>query len=241
MMGERYLETPNGAIIADADVDIAWEPGHFTPTHWEARGRPTEPAEGGRSSVVFVRHGDDEWALRHYHRGGLVRRVSPDRYIWSGEARTRSFREWRLLADLHRQGLPVPKPVAAHYEKIRATYRADIITRRIPGASPLSARLVARALAEEGWRQIGACIRRFHDAGVCHADLNAHNILLDEDGRPWLLDFDKGSLRAPGRWRHRNLGRLLRSLRKISMEEAATQFAPANWESLLAGYGQMSA
>src|SRR5256885_13060811 len=25
------------------------------------------------------------------------------------------------------------------------------------------------------------CIRRFHDLGVCHADLNAHNVLLSEE------------------------------------------------------------
>ena len=239
-MREHYLRTPGGAIIADADIAIEWEPALFSPAFWEGKGRSLEQAEGGRGSVVFVRRGDDEWALRHYHRGGLAERVSADRYVWSGEGRIRSFREWRLLADLHGQGLPVPRPVAAHYERSGGTYSADLITRRIPGAFSLSTCLVKRALPDGGWRRIGACIRRFHDAGVCHADLNAHNILLDGDGRPWLLDFDKGSLRAPGPWRRRNLDRLLRSLRKISMEEAATQFAPANWESLLAGYGQIS-
>jgi 3-deoxy-D-manno-octulosonic acid kinase len=240
-MDERYQKTRGGAIIADADVDIVWQPGHFSPAFWEEQGRQLEPAPGGRGSVVFLRHGDDEWALRHYHRGGLAERFSPDRYVWSGEGRTRSFREWRLLAELHGQGLPVPRPVAAYYQKTRATYHADLITQRIAGTFPLSACLVRRALPDGGWRRIGACIRRFHDAGVCHADLNAHNILLDGDGRPWLLDFDKGTLRAPGPWRRRNLDRLLRSLRKISMADASTQFAPVNWEALLAGYGQTSA
>ena len=38
------------------------------------------------------------------------------------------------------------------------------------------------------WIDIGRCIRRFVDAGVHHADLNAHNVLLDSEDRVWLVD-----------------------------------------------------
>lgn len=240
-MREQTIKTPAGAIIADADLQIDWEKGHFSATFWRDAGRTLETADGGRGSVVFIRQDDSEWALRHYHRGGFAGRLSTDKYVWSGEDRTRSFVEWRLLMRLHDQGLPVPRPVAAHYDRAGAAYTADIITRRIPGASPLAEHLLTRALPDGGWRRIGACIRRFHDAGVCHEDLTTRNILLDGDGRPWLLDFDKGAVRRPGAWKQRNLDRFLRSLRKTCVEDAATQFAPANWESLLAGYGQMSA
>jgi 3-deoxy-D-manno-octulosonic acid kinase len=51
---------------------------------------------------------------------------------------------------------------------------------------------------------------------VQHADLNAHNIMLGENGEVWLLDFDRGRLRTPGSWRGRVLDRLARSLAKIS-------------------------
>lgn len=240
-MREQLFKTAEGAIIADADVAIDWQPACFRASHWQRGSWPKERPGGGRGAVILVRHEKEEWVLRHYQRGGLARRMSADRYVWHGEDRTRSFREWRLLARLHEDGLPVPRPIAACYARSGATYTADIITRRIPGALPLSAHLLERAMPDGGWRRVGACIRRFHDAGVYHADLNAHNILLDGDGRPWLLDFDKGAFRRPGGWRRRNLGRLLRSLRKISMENAATQFAPANWDSLLAGYGHRSA
>ena len=56
-------------------------------------------------------------------------------------------------------------------------------------------------------------------AGLDHADLNAHNILFDSNGRGWLIDFDRGVLRIPAtHWRERNLKRLLRSLLKLRGE-----------------------
>ena len=65
------------------------------------------------------------------------------------------------------------------------------------------------------WAAIGRCLRRFHDAGVQHADLNASNIMLGEQGEVWVLDFDRGALRQPGSWRERVLDRLARSLAKV--------------------------
>lgn len=240
-MRELRIGTEGGAILADAELGIDWDLAHFDPAAWQARGRCLASADAGRGPVVFVRHQGDEWALRRYRRGGMARRLSRDRYLWLGEDRTRSFREWRLLGRLDALGLPVPRPVAAHYERSGATYAASLITRRIAGARPLSTRLSSGSLPEGAWRRIGACVRRFHEAGACHADLNAYNILLDDEDRPWLLDFDRGSLRAPGAWRRRNLDRLLRSLRKISAADATIRFAPADWDSLLTGYAQTSA
>jgi 3-deoxy-D-manno-octulosonic acid kinase len=79
-------------------------------------------------------------------------------------------------------------------------------------------------------------VQDFHAAGACHADLNAHNILLDQEGKAWLLDFDRGRFRAPGAWQARNLARLERSLRKIAAEPGAAPFSAAGWEALQAAY-----
>ena len=81
--------------------------------------------------------------------------------------------------------------------------------------------MLAEPLAPAAWHAIGSCVRRFHDAGVCHADLNAHNVLLDADGGVHLVDFDRGSIRAPGAWRTANLARLERSLAKLAGAETA--------------------
>lgn len=196
----------------------------------------------GRGTALFLNAGGEQWVLRHYFRGGLVGRVNHDCYLWLGEARTRSFAEWRLLENLQQRGLPVPVPVAARYQRHGIFYTADIITRRLEGARTWSGQL-----AEAGgdspaheWHAVGACLRRFHDAGVYHADLNAHNIMLDGNGKVYLLDFDRGAIRAPGRWQQATLERLQRSLRKINAQCSTSFYTEARWAQLLQGYAQSS-
>jgi 3-deoxy-D-manno-octulosonic acid kinase len=148
----------------------------------------------------------------------------------------RSFAEWRLLHYLSQRDLNVPKPVAAFYRRDRWTYQCDLITERISQAQPLSAALKAGALAETTWRDVGAAVARLHGHGVDHADLNAHNILLDTNGIVSVIDFDRGQLHKPGAWTFRNLARLKRSLQKITAGLPPDRFTPASWELLLAGY-----
>lgn len=240
-MLERFVTCAGGAILADDGIAVDWALDHFQPDFWRCRGAPIEELVGGRGTVSFVATGAGEWALRHYRRGGLVAHFFDDHYLWLGRNRTRAFREWRLLKSLFEFGLPVPRPIAAAYRRLGAAYTADLVTQRIPGASPLARHLAEAALPERAWRRLGVCVRRFHDAGVCHADLTAHNLLLDHASNPWLLDFDRGSVRRPGPWQKSNLDRLLRSLNKVSMENASTQFAPGNWDMFLSGYDQGSA
>jgi 3-deoxy-D-manno-octulosonic acid kinase len=238
---ESHIAISAGGILCDGNVDFEWEADAFTVEYWRHRGRLQEAAVGGRGTVVFLQQGDDEWALRHYQRGGLFGRLFEDHYLWTGEAKTRSFREWRLLNQLYGLGLPVPRPIAASYVRTRGSYSANLITRRIPGAEPLSSRLSRATLPQERWADIGRCIRRFHDAGVWHADLTAHNLLVDRDDAPWLLDFDKGRIRSGGRWRQANLDRFLRSLRKVSRERPGLHVVPSDWQALVAAYRQIPA
>ena len=121
------------------------------------------------------------YVLRHYRRGGLFARLGGDRFGWRDEQSTRSFAEWQLTYRLHRAGLPVPAPVAARYRQHGSSYTGDIITERLPAVGSLAACLRTAALSVLTWISIGRCIRRFHDLGVCHADLNAHNVLLSEE------------------------------------------------------------
>jgi tRNA A-37 threonylcarbamoyl transferase component Bud32 len=148
----------------------------------------------------------------------------------------RAFVEWRLLQYLSERGLSVPKPVAARYQRTGVAYRCDLITERIVDAQSLSAALTSAPVAESIWRAVGAAIARFHRHGVDHADLNAHNILLDGNQGVTLIDFDRGRLRAPGAWTARNLQRLRRSLEKISRSLPAGRFTPAVWRQVSAGY-----
>jgi len=113
---------------------------------------------------------------------------------------------------LREKKLPVPMPFAAWYRREGMRYRAAILMQRLPGV-----RSFAALAAEEDapWEQVGQLVARFHRAGLDHADLNAHNILFDADGRGWMIDFDRSRLRIPATaWRQANLQRLQRSLHK---------------------------
>ena len=93
-------------------------------------------------------------------------------------------------------------------------------------------------LTEGHWIAIGSVIRRFHEHGVYHSDLNANNIMIDEGGRCYLIDFDRCSIRQPKfKWQNDNLLRLKRSLNKTNNNEKNFFFSDENWRSLLRGYG----
>jgi len=169
----------------------------------------------GRGAAWFVGAPWTRAVLRHYRRGGLVARLLGDLYLWQGAERSRGVAEFRLLAQMVMQGLPVPVPLAARFERVGPWYRADILIERIDGAVPL-ATLLRHDLAAAPWEAVGAAIARFHRAGIDHADLNANNVLIDPAGSVWLIDFDR-SRQRPGhpRWRAANLRRLRRSIHKL--------------------------
>jgi hypothetical protein len=237
--GGQRIATATGVMLADPNV--LGNPQHnaaeslFDPEYWSARGELSQVA-GGRGSAWFIGPAAHAWVLRHYRRGGLIARLSQDRYWWAGEDRVRAFAEWRLLQYLNERGLSVPKPVAAFYQRAGMTYRCDLITQRIADTRVLSAALASGPLPDNTWRAIGAAIARLHRHGVDHADLNAHNILLDDKAAISVIDFDRGRLRLPGAWTSRNLRRLQRSLAKISVSLPPGRFTPAAWQHLSAGY-----
>jgi 3-deoxy-D-manno-octulosonic acid kinase len=238
-MSEAQVQpTADGAVLFDAAAcggarpDATW----FDAAHWSARG-PVERHGGGRGGVAFVETPAGACVLRHYHRGGLAARVSADKYLWTGERRTRAFREFRLLDHLASAGLPVPAPVAAHYARRGMHYVADLIVRRIPFVETLADRLARGALGATLAERVGTAIARFHAAGACHADLNAHNILLDERDFVSLIDFDRGTLRKPAmNWQQGNLKRLRRSLDKLGARKRFADFDVSFWHPLLAAY-----
>lgn len=193
-------------------------------------------AGAGRGSAAFVGDDTGDYVLRHYRRGGMIAALSRDRYVATGALRSRAFREWRLLAALRQRGLPVPEPVAAQYRRSGVLYTADLLTRRIPTAETLAARLTTAPIDAGAWTGLGRLLARFHAHGACHADLNAHNIVLDGGGRWYLLDFDRGSLQAPGDWCVANLARLRRSLDKLAGLHGGLHFTASDWDDLERGY-----
>lgn len=188
------------------------EPTLFCPQWWGESAQRI--SQGGRGSAWFIDAPFGACVLKRYRRGGLVAKLSKDWYLWQGGKRTRSFVEYCLMSQLSRRHLPVPKPIAAWYQRQGLRYQAGLLMERLTAVRSLAAWAQCQGHAAP-WEQAGRLIAQFHRAGLDHADLNAHNILFDSSERGWLIDFDRCRLRIPAtRWRERNLARLLRSLMK---------------------------
>jgi 3-deoxy-D-manno-octulosonic acid kinase len=231
---EQIVNTGRHAVISGTGLAAPAEVGWFDAARWHGSGG-VELETSGRGAVLIVKHGAESWVVRHYHRGGLVARFVADHYLWTGLDRTRSFREWRLLRRLRAAGLPVPNPIAAHVYRTGPIYTADIITTYLPDTRKLSAFISEGTVPEHCWRQIGRMVRSVHAHGVDHPDLTAHNILLDARGSLFLVDFDNADVKPSGAWQRAGVERLQRSLRKVALE-TGTEFDPAAWAEIEAGY-----
>ena len=169
----------------------------------------------GRGAIRRVDTPVGRVVVRHYQRGGLVAKLSRDRFVWTGAEASRPFREFRVTQRLHAIGLPVPEAVAGRFVRDGFGYRADLATREIAGARTLAERLASGDAAVD-WVELGVSIARFHAVGLWHADLNAHNVLFDRDERAVLIDFDRARVLAPfASALQGNLNRLARSLHKL--------------------------
>ncbi len=211
-------------------------PNVFDPAWWQQQGS-ARSRSGGRGQVHFVADAQGSYVLRHYHRGGLMARLSKDLFLAQPLARTRAMAEFSLLGKLRALGLPVPRACAARRTRFGIWYRADILVEQIPDATDVAALLrQQRALSTEEWNALGRAVRQLHDAQVYHADLNCHNLMLDTRGKAWIVDFDKCAFRAGEDWKQANLNRLLRSLRKELRLDPGFRWAEEDWAHFLDGY-----
>jgi 3-deoxy-D-manno-octulosonic acid kinase len=227
--GAYFVNAASGA-----PVTLDW----FKPRYWMARDAVIARHTGRGAAVGFECDGR-RYLLRHYLRGGLAAALSAERYLWLGEARTRSLAELKLTLRLHADGMPVPRPVAVRYEHSGLGYTADIITEYLPDTRTLAACLDEGDVGLATWAAIGRAIRIFHDWGLDHADLNAHNILLRGADEVFLIDFDKARLRRKaGLWRDANLARLRRSLDALEDGRATPRFDETQWQCLLTAWFQ---
>ncbi|WP_246034081.1 3-deoxy-D-manno-octulosonic acid kinase [Thalassotalea mangrovi] len=223
----------HGHILED------FEPGMFAAAYWQKKQAVLGSATG-RGTTYFVEHQGGQFVLRHYYRGGMVGKFINDRYFYTGMMNTRAVKEFQLLMHLRELKLPAPEPIGFAVHRHGLTYSADILTGLIHNARDLVGCLQEKPLTAEQWQNIGATIYEFHRYGIFHHDLNCHNIMLDNAGKVWLIDFDQGKVEAPlGSWCQQNLDRLLRSFRKELDRLHGFQWQESDWQALMSGYQRL--
>ena len=176
----------------------------------------------GRTSHPSVSLADGiRIVFRHYTHGGLLGAILGDRFL-SG---SRSFQELALTEEVRSCGIPTVQPVGAlHRPTLSPFYRAYLFSLEIPRARNLiqyfqetGTHTAPESLSQKRKfiRLAGLLLRRFHEAGFFHGDLQLKNILVAEN-QVFLIDFDR-SYRKPSltlKERMRNLLRLNRSVEK---------------------------
>ena len=85
-----------------------------------------------------------------------------------------------------------------------------LVQQLVPGRSLGEAdpAAVGDATLKATWEEVA----RLHQAGIAHGDLGRDSVVVDPDGRPWLVDFDHATPVAPERLRQADLTELLVSL-----------------------------
>jgi len=229
------------AIIYDDTRIASPDAKFFDLAYWRSQ-QALKNVAAGRGNTWFINAPFGQVVLRDYLRGGWAARVSRDHYFFTSIHSSRPFREFKILAAMLEMDLPVPRPFAALCRHRSMLSSGSLLTGTITGAQTLADFLPGGGYFNEDtvlpWANIGKCIRRFHNAGVWHADLNARNILLDPEQRVYLIDFDRARL-TPSKVvkGEGNLNRLMRSLKKL-WSTPHSQALQSAWDQLQVGYDE---
>ena len=212
-------------------------PKMFTGQYWQTQNAITGQAKG-RGTTYFFKHNQNEYVLRHYRRGGLIGKILSDQYLFTSLEQSRAWQEFTLLLHMRTLDLACPTPIAAMLIRNGLYYQADIISAKIPNAQDLHQILLDESLSAAVWQKIGQAIAEFHNQQIYHHDLNIHNIMLDNEQKAWLIDFDKCAVKSGYEWKKANLQRLKRSFEK-EQRLHKIHWQTADWQELLSAYNQI--
>ena len=230
-------------VLAQADLDAySLAAKIFEPP--SEKDTPSPYAGRGLLRLIPVERGDAA-LVRTYRRGGVPGCFTKDLFFtWPA----RPFRELAVTERVRSRGVPTLEVLAALVEREWGPfYRGWLVTRRLGGAKDLWLTLqndhdmVSR---KELFLSVARSLRRMHELGIYHSDLNLKNILVRREGeglKIYVIDFDKAKLFPRGLPRERaneNLDRLLRSVRKLDPRRRF--FSQEDWTLFMEMYCQDS-
>ena len=144
----------------------------------------------GRGVIKFTDlPGIGSVAVKQYRRGGLLRLLVKERYLRSNPPRPAV--EWQILRQAEKLGVNVPAALGYAIEGA-LFYKAWLFTREIPkhrSLSEIACSDLSRLppLVDSLVEQVGILIA----SGIRHIDLHPGNVVVSEDNKVYLLDFDK--------------------------------------------------
>jgi len=203
------------------------------------QGYDARPVAGGRGGArIVVGAQGHAVVVRPYRRGGFPARVLRDTYFgWN----PRPFRELCATEALRRRAAPVVEVYAAAVRwRLPGCYRGWLVSRYVPGAASLWAWLSAAPAPAERrvvFARVGQALRRLHERGGQHPDLNLNNILVCGGANApdvVFIDFDRAQASARGRSAAADFARLRRSAQKL--DPHGSHVATADFEQLEAAY-----
>ncbi len=158
--------------------------------------KPSKNATGVLSGRGFVVRRETEGlgriVVKHYSRGGWLRHVVESLYLRCGKSRSEI--EFEMLTRARAVGVSVPEPLV-WADQGKFFYRAWLVTREIENKESLAELSLrnedeAIAVLEKFTRQLNLLI----EAGIFHVDLHPGNVILDPQGKVFILDFDKAEI-----------------------------------------------
>ena len=102
---------------------------------------------------------------------------------------------------------------------------ALLVMERVDGCS--LERLAAEQISDQLLRDLWAQADRMHRAGVAHRSLRAANVMVGDDGQPWLTDFSFSELTATQRQKDLDLAEMTASLATLVGADRAVDTAAA--------------
>lgn len=158
--------------------------------YFDSKSVPDQQLLNGRGNVVYAEHSTlGRIVVKRYLRGGLFRHLIQSKYLRWGA--TRGEEEYRLLSLVRDLGVNAPEPLLFAYQGA-ILYDAWLVTKEIEGRKNFADlsktnEEEARQYMDELVRQIAILINH----QIFHVDLHPGNVVIDPNGKLYLLDFDK--------------------------------------------------
>ncbi|MDJ0801957.1 MAG: lipopolysaccharide kinase InaA family protein [Desulfobacterales bacterium] len=196
---------------------------------FRAEGEPSRTTLGGRRRIPGIRLDQvGPVVVKPYYRGGLIARMNRRHYVRGGM--TRSAKEFEWLRRVRKLGIRAPEPIASAHRG-GLFYRCWLVSRDVTGAASLAQVSTERPECLEA--SLAHCrrqVERLIANRILHPDLHPGNVLVDPEGKTWVIDFDRTRYYGRGRSRlaARYRRRWLTAVRKHGLPPELAVILPAD-------------